>query len=342
MRKTSLLGLLCVLCITFATDMAAATDRRKTYVNPVIASDCPDPTVWRHEGVFYLMSTGARRILTSHDLVTWHDDGLPALDSLSWVKAREIGSKFWAPDVVRIGHRWMLYLTCYNSDKDSKIAAFWATSPAGPFHFESVITDSNITGIRDTIDAEVVFDPQSGKLWMFFGSVGGVHRVELNSKGTMLKNPQNPEYVHVAGVTVESNPERDKVFEGSYLYRHGEYWYLFCSAGQYWNHTYRIVVGRSRTIDGEFLDRDGRRLSEGYATPFLSSGPKDRFYGPGHNGEIYTDARSRSYIVFHCHSTSNSKASVRNTLLQELFWTRDGWPYVKKGKPVLQASVPIF
>lgn len=312
------------------------------FSNPVIAEDCPDPTIWEENGTFYLMSTGARRIMCSKDLVTWEVAADRAIDEQSWDAAKELGKQFWAPDVTKVDGKWMLYLTCYNAAEDSRIAAFTSAGPAGPFSLVGVLTDSRDTGILDTIDPEVVTDPKSGRTWLFFGSIGRIHRVELNRAGTALKNPGNPVYTHVAGVLAEDNPERDKVFEGTYIHWHKGYWYLFASGGHYWNHTYRIVAGRSRTLDGVFVDEDGKPMTEGFATTILSSEEGDRFYGPGHNGEIFRDRKGNEYMLYHCHNTDNERSSVRNTLLQRINWRKDGWPCFEGGKPVQEDMTPRF
>lgn len=325
-----------------STFKAADKGLPHTFSNPVIAEDCPDPTIWEEDGTFYLMCTGARTIRSSKDMVSWEVISEKALDDESWKAAKGLGKHFWAPDVAKVSGRWMLYLTCYNSAQDSRISAFSSDSPAGPFSLVGVITDSKETGIRDTIDPEVVMDSDNGKVWLFYGSVGGIHRVELNSTGTALKDTVNPIYTHVAGLKVEDNPERDKVFEGCYLHRHDGYWYLFASKGQYWNHSYCIVAGRSRTLDGVFVDDHGNPMTEGNAVTVLSSDEGEHFYGPGHNGEIFSDRRGNEYLLYHCHNMDNDRASVRNTLLQRISWREDGWPFFQGGKPAREDIAPLF
>ena len=94
------------------------------------------------------------------------------------------------------------------------------------------------------------------------------------------------------------------------------------------------MVGRSRTIDGVFLNREGRPLTEGAAQPILCSAKDDKFYGPGHNGEVFTSADGRDFMFFHSHDTAFPPAA-RPTLLQELKWTPDGWPYFENNRPKL-------
>lgn len=311
--------------------------------NPVIREDFPDPTIWKAGDTYYALATGVGRVIwSSPDLVNWSYSSQRAINEEDTAEAQKYGSHFWAPDMIRIGEYWNLYLTLYNSLHDCGIALFRSTSETGPFSWVGMITHSTTNGgIKDTIDPEVVIDPDSGKVWLFFGSTGKVHRVELTSDGTALA--PNAIFTHVAGVDVDTNVDRLKVFEGSYLYKHGNWWYLFASAGLYSDFTYRIVVGRSSSITGEFLNREGKSMKEGYATELMTSRGRDAFYGPGHNAEIFTDSKGQDYILYHCHNKSiNGSKDARFLMLQRLFWDEDGWPYFENGKATPSDYSPEF
>lgn len=309
------------------------------YHNPVMPFDWPDPTVWHDGDRFYTVSTGIGSIFASKDMVHWYKMNSTPLSIAARNEARTHGSNFWAPDVVKVGSKWMLYLTCYNSADNCGIAAFSSDSASGPFEWEGIITHSTDTGIQDTIDPEVVYDPESSKLWLFFGSIGSIHRVLLSQDGCSVA--PGAEYIKVAGLTYSQDKSREKVFEGSYLYRHGNYWYLFVSSGNYGNSSYRIKVGRSTSLEGEFLSKDGKKMLDGFATEILTSQSGDNYYGPGHNGEIFTDQRGQEYMFYHCHDAS-SGTKARYTFLQRIFWDKDGWPYFDGGKPVGEDYMPKF
>ena len=313
------------------------------YTNPVYPQDWPDPTVWRaDDGKFYCLSTGqnARRpLLCSEDLVNWEFSDIVPLDRQVMKRFRQVGRHVWAPDVAMVNGRRMAYFTLYNSQKDASIVALRESTTPGKFEWVDVITSGKVTGIDDTIDPEVVADTVTGKVWMFFGSMGRIHRVELSKYGSQLAD--GAKYEVVAGVHGKDNPDRDRVFEGSYLHYRKGWWYLFVSAGQYWNETYQIKVGRSKTLDGEFLDREGRPMKEGYATPVIHSEKREHFYGPGHNGEIFTDKKGRDWMLYHCHNKS-TRPSARPMMLQRICWDKKGWPYVKDGKPVTTDKKPTF
>ena len=310
----------------------------QTFNNPVIRRVWPDPTVWSDGNRFYTTCTGVKTILTSDDLVNWTDLKISPLSEEAYKAAKETGRHFWAPDVTRIGDKWMLYLTCYNSAQDCGIAVFESSSPTGPWEFSGRITHSRITGIKDTIDPEIVADPETDKIWMFFGSIGGIHRIELNPEGTSIK--EGAGYEHIAGLDINRNKSRSRVYEGAYLYRRDGWWYLFASAGNYGDHSYRIVVGRSRSLEGRFTDKEGNDMADGNASVIMMSEPDDDFFGPGHNGEIITDSKGHDYIIYHCHQKSTGREHERYSLLQRIHWDKDGWPYVKTGKPAVKEGKP--
>ena len=313
----------------------------RRFTNPVYSANWADPTIWFSDGVFRTYSTmgsGVKNMLSSTNLVSWKIAECPFSSDVNDALVA-FGNDRWAPDVVRLGSKWMMYITCRN-DSSSGIAALSADSAEGPFSLVGRITYSGDTGIKDSIDPEVVRDPADGTVWMFFGSTGKMHRVRLSADGTQLAS--GAKYEHIAGVDVNTNSARNKVFEGAYLYFRDGWWYLFASAAQYWNASYKVVVGRSRSLDGVFLDKDGHKMTEGYATPVISSASGDRFYGPGHNGEIFTDSIGQDFILYHCHDTKRGDDGRRYLMIQRLFWDADGWPYVDGGKPCEGDFAPAF
>lgn len=338
MRKNTLFCAATALCMT-----ASLMAKDNTYNNPVYPMDWPDPTVWKaNDGKFYCLSTGQndkRPLLCSTDLVHWNFSDIVPLDKDIVKRFDEIGHHVWAPDVAMVNGRRMAYFTLYRSQKDASIVALRESTTPGKFEWVDVITRGKDTGIDDTIDPEVVTDPATGRVWMFFGSMGRIHRIELSTYGSQLA--EGARYEVVAGVHGSQNPERDRVFEGSYLHYRQGWWYLFVSAGQYWNHTYQVKVGRSKSLDGEFTDREGRPMKEGFATTVIRSEKGELFYGPGHNGEIFTDKKGKDWMLYHCHNKS-ANPNARPMMLQRIYWDKKGWPYVKDGKPVASDKKPVF
>jgi len=318
---------LLLLLATLWAGTASAQDVK----NPVWPHNWPDPTIWVGEdGRYHCVATNPARSIVSDDLFHWEMSDTAPIDSASWRAMRAASQRFWAPDVTTVGGKRNMYLTLYNSAEDSNIGVLQEYAP-GQFRYVGIITSSKETGIHDTIDPEVVTDPKTGKVWLFFGSIGGIHRVELAADGLSLK--EGAKYEHVAGLKIEQNHSRSKVFEGSYLHRHGDYWYLFVSSGHYGDHTYQLRVGRAKELTDVFLDRDGNRMDEGFATTVLHSDKDDRFYGPGHCGEIFKAKDGNEYIFYHCHVKGSRRPGNRPLFISRIQWDEEGWPYVEGGKP---------
>ena len=315
------------------------TPSQRTFTNPVISTVLADPTIWKVGDEFRVAGTGLGFAFSSTDMVSWPLASTAPVDADNLAKCKANGSNLWAPDVVRIGNKYMLYVTCYTSLTSNSIVAL-ESSDGKEFTYVGVITSCAKNGIKDTIDPEVVVD-SDGKVWMFFGASGGIHRVQLNSTGTALASGAS--YTHVAGLDVNNNSNRSKVFEGAYLHYRDGYWYMFASAGNYADYTYKIVVGRSSSLTGTFKDKNGNNMTAGNATTLMSSGSSDSLYGPGHNAEIFTDSKGQDYIFYHCHSKAvGAGADLRYGCLQRLYWGSDGWPYVTDGKPAATDVAPRF
>ena len=297
--------------------------------NPVYPRSTPDPTCWRAPDGTWRLSSTQQRILRSSDFFTWTDTGRRLFTREEERRIRSRWKNIWAPDVFKYRGEYLLYVTHINSAEDSAIYVYSSTSPDGPFTNGRMLTYGRDTGIIDTIDPEVVRDPASGRLWLYFGSTGKVHRVPLSSDGKSI--PKGAKYEHVAGRHVHDNPDRMHVLEGTYLHWRKGWWYLFASRGRYFDWSYAIVVGRSKKLTGEFVDREGRPLKEGYGTVILSSEKGDEFSGPGHNGEIFT-VRGHDYMPFHCH-VEGPTPQARPLFVQEVLWDRDGWPHFVGSKP---------
>jgi arabinan endo-1,5-alpha-L-arabinosidase len=153
-----------------------------------------------------------------------------------------------------------------------------------------------------------------GDLWLSLGSwnKGGIKLVKLDKNtGKPITKP----------ITIAAGQGTGP--EAPYLHYRNGYYYLFenegtCCNGM--NVTYRIMVGRSKTITGPYLDKQGKDLAKGGGTPFLGTNAEK--IGPGHVGIFREGGIDR--FTFHYY---DGRASGIPTLgLQTLLWSADGWP----------------
>ncbi len=150
-------------------------------------------------------------------------------------------------------------------------------------------TDLGSTGVASStgmsynaIDGNLVND--NGNYFLTFGSFwNGLQRVR------MTPTQKNGDVYQVA-----FDPN-DTAMEGPYVFKYGDYYYLFFSKGQCCGYDtskpaagkeYRIMVCRSTSAVGPFVDKAGTSCRSGGGTKVLES--HDWVYGPGGQG-VYQD-----------------------------------------------------
>jgi len=326
-----------MLLYTGYADGAEMTQSADTFTNPVITRDWADPAVWKADGVYYSVATGLGTLLTSTDMVNWTDTGRSPITGEARTGLLTYTSSWWAPCVVKIGDKWVLYISLFIDDDHCRIAVMDSSVPEGPFEWRGFLLDGVPDfGVANAIDPFTLVDDD--RVWLFFGSLeDGIHLVELTRDGLKVKDGAVP--VHVAGVRHPADKFVKDAYEGSYVMKRGGWWYFFASEGAYYDGTYHLVVTRSRELCGPYFDREGHPFTEGKTTPILSSKPGDHFTGPGHNGDVFITPDGRTYMFFHSHVEGLPEGS-RPTMLQQVFWDEEGWPYFKGGAPVEVEIMP--
>ena len=117
--------------------------------------------------------------------------------------------------------------------------------------------------------------------------------------------------------------------EAPFILHHGGWYYLFvswdyCCRGAKSN--YRVVVGRSKQVDGPYVDRDGRDMANGGGTIFLE-GDKQEFEAAGHCA-VYDMPTGET--VFICHGYSVPLGGQSILIQRTVSWTADGWPELSR------------
>ena len=288
---------------------------------PVIDMSAPDPTVIRAEdGTFYLYATEDMRnvpIFHSANLVDWKLVGTAFTDNSrpKWLPKGGI----WAPDIQRVGGKYYLYYakSVWGGEWDAGIGVAVSNNPAGPFVDRGCMFTSKQIGIQNCIDPFYIED--GGKKYLFFGSFHGIYGVELTADGLHVKQGTKPR--EVAGTFMEA----------TYIRRRGGYYYLFGSTGtccEGARSTYRITIGRSKSLFGPYVDKAGQRLLDNHYNILLDK--DDSVLGPGHNAGLITDDAGNDYMFYHGFKASDPDAG-RVVWLSRIVWA-DGWPSVMMEK----------
>jgi len=281
-----------------------------------------DPSMLKAGSNYYLFSThGLLHAHSSTDRLAFADDGY-ALPSLpAWTNAFTGASgDLWAPDAsAHNGVYWLYYAASTFGSSNSAIGLATSSSGApGTFNDSGapIYTSTDCPG-SNAIDPASVIDT-AGNAWMAFGSYSnGIQIVPVNNTTGVPTG--------AACTQLAFHPSGSGI-EGSYIYPHGGYYYLFASIDaccQGVTSTYRIIVGRSTSITGPYTDRGGLALTAGGGTIVLSA--HGSINGPG--GETLFPDTDGDILVYHYYDGNNSGYPALG--INVLSWTSDGWPYLQ-------------
>lgn len=303
-----------------------------------------DPVMIKQDGTYYLFATGRGiRTWTSTDLVSW-TVGKPVFESApAWTTQTNPATRpndFWAPDISYHNGRYYLFYSSSVFGKNSSaigLVTNTTLNPSDPKYrwVDEGLVIQSVPG-RDNwnaIDPHLYVDP-SGKAWLSFGSFwGGIKLVRLRDDwatpgmGRPADQPQEWYTLASRPRTTNANDKEagDGSIEAPFVFRKGDYNYLFvsfdyCCRGP--KSTYNIRVGRSASVTGPYLDRDGKPMTQGGGTLVLA-GDKD-WYGVGHNSTYTFD--NTDYLVYHAYDAADKGRS--KLLIKKLSWDKDGWPVV--------------
>lgn len=320
--------------------LATAAAAAEPLFVPVFEQDFADPFVLVEGGEFIAYSTNRGinlPIATSRNLVDWDfvrdpadpkklRDGLPKLGA--WAKE----GLTWAPEVMKIGDRFVLYYTARDRRKDVQcIGVATAADPRGPFEDgrpDPLVCQTDLGG---TIDASP-FRDSDGKLYLYYkndgnavGKASYIWAQRLSGDGLSVEGSP-------AGLIRDDKAWENKLVEAPTMVRSPAGYRLFFSAAFFgWNPDerlspyatgYAVCTGPmgpcqdspDNPILHSFNDRDAGCLS-----------------GPGHTSVF--QAAGRSFIAFHAWAATKGcrKADDKRYLyVAPLMW-KDGKPVIGVG-----------
>jgi arabinan endo-1,5-alpha-L-arabinosidase len=322
----ALLALLATGCSSDLAGEAELTLAATTYPNPGVVTGSTgvhDPSVVRAaNGTYILPATGNNLpIITSTDRTAWRSAGVVWPNGASWTLPYTANSAaLWAPDIsFHNGQYYLYYAASTFGSQHSGI--FLATSPtgaAGSWTDRGLVIDSSSSVDYNAIDPNLIIDAQS-HWWLVFGSFWtGIKLISIDpATGKRLSTD----------TTVRALAQRftnSGAIEAPFLYQHGGMYYLFvsfdfCCRGA--QSTYRIMVGRSSSITGPYVDRSGVAMTSGGGTEILAS--HGSIHGPG-GQSVFTDVDG-AILVYHYYADSGASFLGIN----RLSWDSAGWPVVQ-------------
>ena len=301
-----------------------------------------DPVMAYEDSTYHLYTTGMGiQHLTSRDRQQWTVSPAPLMTVMpQWTRDSVPGFQHhvWAPDVIQWHGRWWLAYSCSTFGKNgSAIGLLTARSLSAPVWNDEgcIVTSREKRDQWNAIDPCFVIDEQD-QPWLTWGSFwDGIQLVRLDS--TMhIAAGQQPRTIarrYAPGCKTQAPNPTSKfagtnAIEAPFIYKHGGWYYLFvswdyCCRGSKSN--YRVAVGRSRTVDGPYLDRDGVDMREGGGTLFLE-GDKQQFEAAGHCAAYTINGQD----IFICHGYSVAHKGASILIQRPISWTSDGWPVLSE------------
>ncbi|MBV8603838.1 MAG: family 43 glycosylhydrolase [Pelomonas sp.] len=277
-----------------------------SYLNPIVAGDHPDPTVLKDGADYYMTFSSfdaypGAVIWHSTDLVNWAPIGAALHEPIGTV---------WAMDLVKHEGRYFIYIPVLQ-DGGTAIYAIHADAIAGPWS-----APVNL-GLPGCIDPGHVVGEDGARY--LFGNGG--RRVRLRADGLATAGPLDANawtpWQYPADWEVEMFAP-----EGPKLFRRGAWFYLVSAVGGTSGPptSHMVTLARSRSVHGPWEDCPHNPIvyTASAAEPWWSRGHASVVEGPGLEGE------GGWWLVYHGYE-NGYRTLGRQTLLEPIRWTEDGW-----------------
>ncbi|WDF67517.1 family 43 glycosylhydrolase [Sphingobacterium oryzagri] len=296
-----------------------------------------DPVLIKQHDTYYVFATGQGiDVWSSPDLLHWTKQAPVFASPPSW--AKEIVPTFrghiWAPDITYYRGQYYLYYSVSSFGKNKSAIGLCTNVTLDEKALEFKWVDHGL--ILQSTPGKTAWnaiDPnficaENGDPYLAFGSFwDGLKMVKLRIDG--LQTADTAAILPTIATRLTGNEaQQPNPIEAPFIYRHSNgFFYLFasidyCCKGI--NSSYKIIVGRSQTILGPYLDDMGNRLDAGGGKLLLQGDA--RWHGVGHNAVVNLD--SETYLIFHGY---DAKAAGKPKLrIEKLDWDAVGWPQVSK------------
>ncbi|MBB3188481.1 family 43 glycosylhydrolase [Microbacter margulisiae] len=280
------------------------------YVNPIFAGDYPDPSILRVGDDYYMVNSSFQYY---PGLLIWHSK-----DLINWMPVTHALHKYvgsvWAPDLVKYDNKYYIYFPANNT-----IYVVTASSVNGPWSSPVDLKISN--GCIDPFHFAY-----KGKRYLYFSNGG---YVPLSDDGLSVTGTLKIAY---GGWPIPSDWSIECFcLEGPKLMKRGDYYYLTVAeggtAGPPTSHM--VISARSKSPFGPWVNSP-------YNPIIHTRSIAETWWSQGH-GTPFEDTTGKWWIVFHGYEKGHYNMG-RQTLLEPIEWTKDGWFKVPKG---IETDKPI-
>ncbi len=287
----------------------------------VFHASCPQ--IVKQDGVYYMYIMAPHILIkSSTDMIHWEKVGTVfGLTDPSWLTKEVPGYGIWAPSVYEFGGKYYLYYcisTIGSQNSAIGVAVNTTLDPNSPDYKwvdGGMVIRSRTGSPYNCIDPNIVIDDE-GKVWLNFGSYwGGIYQRQIDPATGHLLVPEEEKdtLYHLARRNVNNG-----AVEAAYMIWHDGYYYLF-TAFNPMDLSYHNRVGRSTSVHGPFVDREGREMTKGGGT-VVTKGMYE-LQMPGH-ASVFKDEDGQYYFV----GEYFRKDSPSIMMISTIVWDEDGWP----------------
>jgi arabinan endo-1,5-alpha-L-arabinosidase len=325
----STLGLMAQNATPAPTDSSA--HRRPRFQFDPLLPNAHDPVMALGEdGRYYCFMTGMNvGVLSSVDLKEWRQEPSALPETPQWAMDTVPGYRghTWAPDISRHNDLWYLYYSCSTFGKNGSaigLAVNKSLDPKSPdFQWEDrgmVIASHRKKDNWNAIDPNLIVTPE-GQPYLCYGSFwDGIQLVKLD--------PKDYQTVQTKPVTIARRVDKrlpnpgENAIEAPFIFYHDGYYYLFvsfdyCCKGE--NSTYKTVYGRSKSVEGPYVDDKGQPMLYGGGT--LLYGPDAENFGIGHCS-VY-EFQGQCYFIAHAYM--KEKGGAAKLFIRPIQFKENGW-----------------
>lgn len=332
--------LMCIYITVLTVAVSACSngpiEQTKLVENPDFVTTSPlvhDPVMAKENGEYYIFATGhGIAMMLSHDMINWQI-GEPVFKEVpEWVKSYipEATDHIWAPDIIKKDNKWHLFYSCSLFGRNKSVIGHAVSESLKSRNWVDLGIMVSSVPNRDmwnAIDPNIV-EGDNGDMWMAFGSFwDGIMMVRLTDDLMTVSKPE--EWYNIASRYRAENTSRteagDGAIEAPFIFKKAGWYYLFvsfdyCCRGE--ESSYKVVVGRSRSVTGPYLDRDGVDMCNGGGT-LVVEGDKVNWQAIGHCSVYNIDGKD--VYLSHAYEAGSGKPRL---IIRDIIWNNE-WPSIE-------------
>ena len=315
-------------------------------VLPTRQTSVHDPVMIKEKDTYYVFCTGfGISVWSSKDLKNWRKEAPVFSKAPQWAvdTIPNFRGHIWAPDISYHNGQYYLYysVSAFGKNTSAIGVATNKTLDSSSSDFKWIDHGRVLQSYPgntnwNAIDPKLILD-RKGNAFLVFGSFwDGIKLVRLTKDllqpAESLSNIPTIASRKTSSSTdnppaVDDNPKDagGNAIEAPFIFKKDAYYYLFvsidyCCKGE--KSTYKVVFGRSKDVEGPYLDKEGKELRGGGGT-MIVQGDKN-WYGAGHNAAYTFDGKD--YIIYHGYDASDKGRS--KLIIKQMKW-EDGWPFIQ-------------